>query len=92
MAIIKRKELKNLSDEDIEKRLADLRLELGKERAAAYVGAAKSPGKIREIKRTIARLLTIKKERKMEKNSNNKPERKSSKDSKHSSNKLNKGR
>lgn len=95
MAIIKKKELRNLSEEDLDKRLADLRLELAKERAAAYVGAPKNPGKIKEIRRTIARILTIKRERKMEKNSNQKAKEKTSKSSKASkvsSNKLNKGR
>ncbi|MBU5678570.1 MAG: 50S ribosomal protein L29 [Candidatus Aenigmarchaeota archaeon] len=92
MAIIKKKELKNLSEEELDKRLADLRLELAKERAAAYVGAAKNPGKIREIKRTVARILTRKKERKIEKNLGHSRKSKSSKNSKISSNKLSKGR
>lgn len=82
MAIIKKKELKNLSDEELDKKLADLRLELCKERATAYAGTAKNPGKIREIRRTIARILTIKNERKMKKNSILKSSTKSSKDSK----------
>ncbi|MEM5812789.1 MAG: 50S ribosomal protein L29 [Candidatus Aenigmatarchaeota archaeon] len=88
MAIIKKKELKNLTDEELEKKLEDLRLELAKERAAAYVGAPKNPGKIRELRRTIARILTIKREREIRKNLDNKM----LKTSKISSNKLTKGR
>ncbi|MFH8107435.1 MAG: 50S ribosomal protein L29 [Candidatus Aenigmatarchaeota archaeon] len=88
MAIIKKKELKNLTDEELEKKLEDLRLELAKERAAAYVGAPKNPGKIRELRRTIARILTIKREREIRKNLDNKMLT----TSKISSNKLTKGR
>lgn len=92
MAIIKKKELENLSDEELDKKLTDLRLELAKERAASYVGSAKNPGKIRELRRTIARILCMKKERKMEKNLSYIQKSKSYKNSKVSSNKLNKGR
>jgi len=55
MAIIKRKEIKNLSDKEKSEKLKELRLELIKK----YVPVNKT-GKIKakEIKKTIARLLT----------------------------------
>jgi len=60
MAIIKNRELKNISGEELNKKLNELKLELMKEKASAYSGITKNPGKIKEIKRTIAKILTIK--------------------------------
>ncbi|KXB06637.1 50S ribosomal protein L29, partial [candidate division MSBL1 archaeon SCGC-AAA382K21] len=49
-------------------RLAELRSELAREKAVAAVGSLESPGRVGELRRTIARILTIieevKKERK----------------------------
>ena len=59
MALIRAKELKSMSKKDLEKKLEELELELSKERASAFVGTSKNPGKIKEIKRTIARIKTI---------------------------------
>ncbi len=60
MAILRPKEIRKLSGADRAKRLQELRLELAKERAQTRVGAnAASPGRVREIRRTIARLHTI---------------------------------
>lgn len=59
MAILKRKQIKELSNEDLRKRLNDLRLSLAKEKAQIAVGAAPSnTGNVGETRRTIARLLT----------------------------------
>lgn len=53
-----------MKDEDLNKRLNELRLELMKELTNVKMGRPiKNPGKIRELKRTIARILTVKKER-----------------------------
>jgi len=51
--ILRAKEIKNMSKEEIENKLKDLRIELIK--AKAQKGK-----KIREIRRTIARILTLK--------------------------------
>ncbi len=60
MALIKKKELKTLSKEDMEKRLEELRKELIKLNAQVARGTPpENPGKIRTVKRTIARLLTF---------------------------------
>jgi large subunit ribosomal protein L29 len=54
-----------MSDEQLQKQLKDLQSELLKERAiTATGGAPENPGRIRELKRTIARILTIQKEEK----------------------------
>ena len=63
MALIRKRELKAMSNEELKKRLSELRLELAKEKAAAYSGVAKNPGRIREIRRTIARILTLLRQR-----------------------------
>ena len=56
MAILKSKEIKNMASKEIEEKLKDLRMQLIK----ANVGANKTNAKTKEIKRTIARLLTWK--------------------------------
>jgi ribosomal protein L29 len=58
MAILKNSEIKNMSEKEINEKLEELKLELVK----ANVAANKSGGKIKikEIKRTIAKLLTLK--------------------------------
>ena len=59
------KELRKLSDEDLEKRLKELKLELLKERGNIEMGGnIKNPGKIKVIRRDIARILTLNKEKK----------------------------
>lgn len=61
---MKTKELRRLSDEELEKRLKELRLELLKERGNVEMGGnVKNPGRIRMIRRDIARILTVKRER-----------------------------
>ncbi len=65
MAIVRSKEIRGMSEEQVEKQLRDLRSELLKERAiTATGGAPENPGRIRELRRTIARILTIQKEEK----------------------------
>jgi ribosomal protein L29 len=57
MAVIRKKEVKNMSEKDRETRLKELRLELSKR----YAPSNKSSKiKAKEIKKAIARLLTLK--------------------------------
>ncbi|UCD07790.1 MAG: 50S ribosomal protein L29 [Candidatus Aenigmatarchaeota archaeon] len=64
MAILRSKDIRKLSEKELEKKLDELRLELAKEKANISIGASvTSPGRIREIKKTIARIQTIKKEK-----------------------------
>ncbi len=65
---MKIRELRKLSDEDLEKRLNELKLELLKERGNVEMGGnVKNPGRIRIIRRDIARILTLKKEKEKKK-------------------------
>ncbi|MEM5836696.1 MAG: 50S ribosomal protein L29 [Candidatus Aenigmatarchaeota archaeon] len=64
-------ELRKMKDEDLDKRLSELRLELLKEQGNIKTGRPiKNPGRIKQIKKTIARILTIKRERKEGKGKN----------------------
>lgn len=59
LAIIKKKQLKQMNHPDLVNRLNELRLELAKERGQIAIGGTPSnAGRIKEIKRTIARILT----------------------------------
>jgi large subunit ribosomal protein L29 len=56
--------MRKLKDEDIEKKLNGLKLELLKERGNIEMGGnVKNPGKIKVIRRDIARILTLKREK-----------------------------
>jgi large subunit ribosomal protein L29 len=64
MAIMRKKELRKMETKDIDKKVGELRLEMAKERANIKIGAnVTSPGRIKEIRRTIARANTIKREK-----------------------------
>ncbi|MEO2116918.1 MAG: 50S ribosomal protein L29 [Methanocaldococcus sp.] len=65
MAILRADELRGMSMEELKEKLVELKRELLKERASKVVaGAPSNPGRMREIKRTIARILTIMNEKK----------------------------
>ncbi|MEM2956079.1 MAG: 50S ribosomal protein L29 [Candidatus Pacearchaeota archaeon] len=55
MAILKNKEIKGMTDEELNKKLKDLRLELIKNSSLKAQGTSL---KTKEIKRAIARILT----------------------------------
>ncbi|MBS7606388.1 MAG: 50S ribosomal protein L29 [Candidatus Bathyarchaeia archaeon] len=60
MAILRMKEIRNMSREEREKKLAELRSELARLRTMVKAGGAvEKPARIREIRRTIARILTV---------------------------------
>jgi len=64
MAILKIKQIKGMKSEELNKKLSELKLELMKESGNVKMGRPiKNPGKIKELRRTIARILTVKKER-----------------------------
>ncbi len=66
MAIMKKRQLKELNDIDLRSRLQEMRLELSKERAQIAIGAAPSnTGRVGELKRMIAKLLTEKNKRRL---------------------------
>ncbi len=57
MAILKTKEIKNMGKKDREKKLKDLKMELVKSRQ----GNSKAGNKTKEIKKIIAKILTLNK-------------------------------
>jgi large subunit ribosomal protein L29 len=60
---MKTKELKKMSAKELDSKLIELKLELIKLNAQVATGTQlKSPGKIRQLKRTVARINTIKEE------------------------------
>ncbi len=65
MAILRIDEIRNMNMDERQEELDKLKLELINERAIASAGGApESPGRIKEIRRTIARIKTIQKETK----------------------------
>ncbi len=68
MAILRVKEIRKMDGKDLDKNLKEMKLELSKEKANIHIGASvTSPGRIREIRRTVARIETVKRERELEK-------------------------
>ncbi|MDN5358390.1 MAG: large subunit ribosomal protein [Candidatus Diapherotrites archaeon] len=65
MAIARAKELRQKSEEELRKMLAEYRAELRRIKAQTAAGVRpENPGRARELKRTIARILTILREKK----------------------------
>ncbi len=63
MAILKYREIKRMSEKDRTSKIKELKIELAKNKANASKSGA---GKTKEIKKTIARLITINKSNKNE--------------------------
>lgn len=64
MAVLKVKQIREMKEEELEKKLSELRLELLKELGNVRMGRPiKNPGKIKELRRAIARILTVKREK-----------------------------
>jgi large subunit ribosomal protein L29 len=63
MPLYRTKEIREYSPEERKKKLTELRSELAKLKAMVEVGGAvENPARIKEIRRTIARALTIENE------------------------------
>ena len=61
---MKAKEITTMSPADIEQKVVELKQELAKERASIASGTkSENPGKIRKLRRDVARLLTIKRQK-----------------------------
>lgn len=59
MQTMKANEIRQLSDEDLTKKLVELRTELIKQNAQIATGTVpKSPGQIKQIKKNIARITS----------------------------------
>ena len=66
MVILRSKELRDLSDSDLEAKLYELRAEYDTLISKGAVQGVDNPGKIKETRRTIARVLTIMNENKQQ--------------------------
>lgn len=67
MAILRTNEIRDMSIEEMKAELAELKTELARERAVSSSGGSmENPGRVGELRRTIARILTIMREREME--------------------------
>jgi large subunit ribosomal protein L29 len=60
---MKAKQLRELSDEELDKKMAETRKELFQLRFQTATGALENSARLRGAKREIARILTIKNER-----------------------------
>ena len=66
MAILRIKQIRGMSPKDLNSKLNDLKLELMKESGSIKMGKPiKNTGRVGELRRTIARLETIKNEIRM---------------------------
>ena len=63
MAIIKVKEMRSMNEKTLSSKLTELRNELISINAQIAMGTVpENPGRVKEIKKTIAKILTIKKQ------------------------------
>ena len=61
---MKSKELRLLNQQDLDGKIVELRQELMKINSQIAVGTLpKSPGRVKEVKRTIAKIFTLKQQR-----------------------------
>ena len=64
MPFIKLKEIREMSPEKRDEKLSELRVELSRLKAMIKVGGSiENPSRVREIKRAIARILTVQNEK-----------------------------
>ena len=71
MATLKIKQIREMKPEELEKKLSELKLELVKELGNVKMGRpVKNPGKIKQLRRAVARFNTVKKEKKREQKKN----------------------
>jgi len=64
VTLLRMKELRALSDEDLQRRIADIENDLLRERGTAAMGGAPpSPGRLRALRTNVARALTVLSER-----------------------------
>ncbi len=71
MPLIKTEEIRKMSDEELKETLRKLRDDLLHERGqAAMGGAPESPGRIRALRKNVARILTVMNEKQKDKGGN----------------------
>ena len=63
MAILRMREIREMKPDERRKKLEELQTELSRLRAMVRAGGSiQNPGRIRELRRTIARILTVMRE------------------------------
>jgi len=63
MAILRMREIREMTPDERRKKLEELRTELSRLKAMVRAGGSiENPGRIRELRRTIARILTVMRE------------------------------
>ncbi len=73
---MKIKEIRKLKDQDFDKKAFELKTELSKlQGQAATSTPPKNPGQIKQIKRTLAKMLTVQREKELGINQKNKEEK-----------------
>lgn len=66
MPILRKKDIRTMGSEDRKKKLTELQTELVRLKTMSKVGGAvENPARIRELRKTIARVLTIEHEEKL---------------------------
>ncbi len=64
MAILRPDEIRHLDESELDEKVNDLKLELAKERGKIAVGGfPENTGRLKEIRRTLARIKTIRNEK-----------------------------
>lgn len=64
MTLLRMKELRALSDEELQRKIAEIENDLLRERGTAAMGGAPpSPGRLRALRTNVARALTVLSER-----------------------------
>lgn len=64
MAILKTQEIRDMDESELREKMSDLKQELVQERGQIETGGfADNPGRIKEMKKTIARIKTVLNER-----------------------------
>lgn len=64
MAILKTAEIRDMDDSELKEKMRDMKQELVQEKGQIETGGfAENPGRIKEMKRTIARIKTVLNER-----------------------------
>ena len=62
--IVRAQDLRKMSESEIDKKLEDVQAEMIRQRGKITTGGApENPGRMKLLRRTIARIITIKKER-----------------------------
>ncbi|MFX0085870.1 MAG: 50S ribosomal protein L29 [Candidatus Hodarchaeota archaeon] len=62
MAILRKAQIRKMTPQEREQKVKELKTELLTLRAKARTGSIESSGRVRELRRTIARILTVDKE------------------------------